>query len=214
MGQLYKIFLIFLITNFLLYISGFYFNMIEPLADKTNVVLIGDSVFDNDLYADTNVIYLLQKEHPNCLLLAEDDSTIDDIPYQIKKIPGEYNNKNTKVIVSVGGNDLLNQYVYGNNDYQNLNQIFENYKKKIYSIKSQGYEVILGTIYFPPYQSYKPYYNIIKEWNTKIKNFAKNNKFKIFPLDKMLNTKQDFSNEIEPSSQGSHKIVDQILNLN
>ena len=55
---------------------------------------------------------MYKKTHKKNLVLAEDESKIDDIQLQLKRMPDKLNNKNTYVFLSVGGNDLLNIYKY------------------------------------------------------------------------------------------------------
>lgn len=198
----------------LLSLSNFNINTIEPLKETTYVVLMGDSIFDNKEYATSSVEMLLKKKHKKTLIIAKDGATIKDISKQINQIPIYYDKAKTKLIISVGGNDLLNQYVYHKQDYKNLDAIFEAYKSCIDKIKKLNYEVVLCNIYYPPYKKIKPYHKFIKEWNERLYKYADKNKLEVLKIDDVLTQKAHFSNYIEPSTIGGKKIVNKITNLN
>ena len=188
---------------------------IEPLKENTYVVLIGDSIFDNKEYATSSVEMLLKKKHKNTLIIAKDGAIIKDLPKQINQIPEYYDKKKTKLIISVGGNDLLNKYVYNNDTvYKNLDDIFNDYKKKINKIKQLNYDIVLCNIYYPPYKKIKPYHKLITQWNERLYDYAKKNNIELLKLDDVLTQKSHFSNYIEPSSMGGVKIVNKITTLN
>ena len=77
-------------------------------ANSTHVVLLGDSVFDNQRYvrAGESVVELVRKEIPataQVTLLATDGHTTRDISVQLKKLPSDA----THLVMSIGGNDEL-----------------------------------------------------------------------------------------------------------
>lgn len=76
-------------------------------------------------------------------------------------------------------------------------------------------QLILLDVYYPDNNKYKPYHNIINEWNNKIYSFAsnpKNNINSVLRISSIVTHGDDFSAEIEPSNTGGLKIVEAILN--
>ena len=70
----------------------------------------------------------LSKKHDNVLVVAEDNSVINNIAEQYNKIKGRVT-KNDVVFISIGGNDILNQYnLFNVDDDSKLQTIFKNYK--------------------------------------------------------------------------------------
>lgn len=188
--------------------------IVEPLKENTYVVLIGDSIFDNKDYAQNSIERLLTKQHKKTLVIAKDNATIKDISKQINEIPIYYDKTNTKLIISVGGNDLLNKYVYKMDEYKDLDDIFDAYRSIVTKVKKLNYNIVLCNIYYPPYKEIKPYHKIIKQWNDKLMKYAYSNNFELLKIDDILRTPKDFSNYIEPSSIGGIKIVNKIIKLN
>lgn len=189
------------------------FNIIEPLDENTSVVLLGDSVFDNSAYASSSIEYLMQEKHKNTLRLAKDGATIEDLPSQVYSIPSQYDKGDTILIISVGGNDLLNKYIYNQSTYNSFDDIFNDYKEKIDKISKRNFKIVLCNIYYPPFHEFEPYYDIIKKWNDSLDNYAEKNKYELLKLDTLMTSPSEFSNYIEPSSSGGVNIVDKILNL-
>lgn len=191
--------------------------MIEGLQNNDYVILMGDSIFKNDGYVNLgdSVGSKLQEEHGNVLVVAEDGATVPDLDRQFRAIPERANEKNTKIIVSIGGNDLLEKYMF--NDVENLNHvdsIFNKYTSEINNMRNNcDCEFVLCNIYYPRSRSYVKYYDIIEKWNKKLDVYAKNNNIRLIKLDDSVNNKHYFTNDIEPSSAGGDVIIDNILNL-
>ena len=84
----------------------------EYLTNNEDIVLVGDSILENSKYVPKNksVKDEIFKKHKNMLMLAEDDSKIRDVEKQLKKMPKHLNKKSTHLIISVGGNDILEKY--------------------------------------------------------------------------------------------------------
>jgi lysophospholipase L1-like esterase len=73
-----------------------------------HIVLLGDSIFDNQRYVPTGTAVedKLRKwlgAEWQVTLLAVDGSVVDDVPKQVERLPSDA----THVVVSVGGNDAL-----------------------------------------------------------------------------------------------------------
>ena len=203
-----------LILFFFIKINGKY---IEKFNSSKNIILMGDSVFDNKKYVKKENVETLIKKNKNIdlLFLARDDSVINDISEQKKNIKNEFNNQNVNCFISIGGNDLLNKYENNYNpDYKNgkekeLEKIWKKYEKTIMDLNKFKFNIILLDVYFPPTMSM--YFDIIKKWNEKLYKFAEKNKFKILKVSNLLKTKNDFIDKIEPSKLGSKKIAKAVM---
>jgi len=191
--------------------------ILEPLSNNDYVVLIGDSILKNDMYVDMgdSVGEQLQIRHGNVIILAEDGAIIKDLERQFKLIPNKAKSKNTKIIISVGGNDLLNHYTF--NDTANLSYVdslFNKYTSAINNMKNDSNsEIVLCNIYYPRSKSIVRFYDIIELWNSKVKTYASNNGFVLINLDDKVDKKHHFTNDIEPSKSGSKVICNSILAL-
>ena len=211
--------LIFLVVIYLtISYSKFPPKIIETLSNKDYLILMGDSIFKNDVYVNegNSVGENLQSVHGNVIVLAEDNAIIDDIEKQTSLIPNNAKKQNTKIVVSVGGNDLLNKYNFNDvNNLSHVDTIFNQYTSSINNLKNKyDCEIILCNIYYPRSESVVRYYDIIDLWNSKIKNYAKVTNLKVIKLDENVDKEEYFTNEIEPSGKGSKIISDVILNSN
>ena len=190
---------------------------IEGITNNNNIILMGDSIFANDIYVERgdSVGDQLQDKHGNVLVVAQDNAVIDDLDYQFSKIPSNFDSAKTKVIVSVGGNDLLNQYMMSDVSKTNhVNTIFNRYTSNLNNLRNNSdCEFILSNIYYPRSPSYERFYDIIEIWNDKLNKYAKNNGLKILNIDDKVDKKHYFTHDIEPSASGSSVIIDNILNL-
>ena len=195
----------------------------------TTVFLLGDSMLDNTLYVLPNEsvadIFKTTTDH-NVRLFAQDGALINDVYSQLHKISPDYNNRDTYVCVSAGGNNILElvsihlQYKAFNIDTDNedasegnsVNQIFEQYKKLINAItlKLPNANILLLNLYYPTAEpALKP---LIAHWNEKMdasfENVAK--RIRVVRVDKSLTRPDDFTHRIEPSYEGGCKMVDLI----
>tara|TARA_B100000927_G_C16272718_1_gene392199 strand:- start:9 stop:674 length:666 start_codon:yes stop_codon:yes gene_type:complete len=191
--------------------------VVEGISNNNNIILMGDSIFANDIYVrrGESVGDQLQDKHGNVLVVAQDNAVIDDLDYQFSKIPSNFDSGKTKVIVSVGGNDLLNQYMMSDVSKTNhVNTIFNRYTSNLNNLRNNSdCEFILSNIYYPRSPSYERFYDIIEIWNDKLNKYAKNNGLKILNIDDKVDKKHYFTHDIEPSASGSSVIIDNILNL-
>lgn len=197
-----------------------YYNTIEGFQTSKTYVLLGDSIFKNDVYVSDgkSVENLVAERNKNIHCFAEDHSKIVDIYSQIDSIPQELDTSNTFVFLSAGGNDILSHYVDQNQDITNtsiLRPMFASYKNLVKSIQTRlpKAKLILVDIYYPDNLKYKQFHSIIQEWNNMIYGFAenpKNNIYSVIRISQHLTKSEDFSFGIEPSSVGGKKIADLI----
>ena len=217
----YAIVLVFIILFFLIKnqdknIFESFTGHIEALTNDIDIVLIGDSMLENSNYVDKDktVSSFIKKTHKKNLVLAKDESTVDDIELQLNQIPDNLNNKNTYVFLSVGGNDLLEIYKYQKKDTNELfyvNYVFENYKQLVTDIKKKyNFKLVLLNIYYPRDDDYIRFHKVIKKWNSKLFEFSKKNKIQMLDITSLLHKKKHFTNGIEPSISGSQILAESI----
>ena len=209
---------------FVSYMNTYMNTYMEPFNLNTQTfILLGDSILKNNAYVSNgNSVDALIKERTNgkTICLAVDHSKISDVFSQVEKIPDNLNTNNTIVFLSAGGNDILTHYVDQENDLTNTNVLgtfFVSYETLIKSIqdKMPNSRIVLLDIYYPNSTKYNYYHSIISEWNNMIYSYAKNsenNIYSVLKISNILTKPDDFAFGIEPSSIGSHKIVETILN--
>lgn len=184
--------------------------------NKKNIILLGDSILNNSNYVNPgeSVSDLIKsKGGINIMNVAIDKSKIKDINKQLIRIPSNYNNSNTYIFISVGGNDILN--FPSQNDEQineKINEIFKEYLKNVKAIKNKfpKSKIIAVNIYYPPSSYYKMYYNSIDLWNKLLKQNTFEG-YNVLNIDEIIKSNNDLMNEIEPSKQGSIKIANAIM---
>ena len=190
--------------------------------NRKTYVLLGDSIIKNNSFVKNGKgidDILNEKTNGNSYCYAKNDSTIVDIYSQLDSIPSDLNNKNTTVFLSVGGNDILNNYVNDDVDTKNtkvLELIFNSYKKLFESIqtKMDQTKMVLIDIYYPTNIKFTQYKPILEEWNKLITDFSKdsaNNISNVINISNILTDPTDFTLNIEPSETGGEKIADNIL---
>ena len=196
-------------------------NWSEPFYSGTNnktYVLLGDSILQNDIYVSDgqSVKEHILEKNKQVYSFAKDHSKVVDIFGQISNIPLEFNSPDTFIFLSGGGNDILFHYVEqpqnDNDNNDKLYTIFDNYVKLVKSIQSRLPEakIVLLDIYYPNNDTYKQYHSIIEKWNEMIYDFAnnpENNIYDTIQISKLLTQTNDFSNKIEPSTNGGKKIA-------
>lgn len=180
--------------------------------NKKNIILLGDSILNNSTYVkpgESVSDVIKRKGGINIMNVAIDKSKIKDINNQLIRIPSNYNNSNTYIFISIGGNDILS--LPSQNDEQ-INELFKEYLKNIKAIKNKfpKSKIIALNIYHPPSSYYKIYYKSIDSWN-KLLNQNTFDGYNVLNIDEIIKTNNDLVNEIEPSKQGSTKIANAIM---
>jgi lysophospholipase L1-like esterase len=192
-----------------------------------HIVLLGDSILDNKAYVgnEPDVIASLQNllVEDKATLRAVDGSVVENVSKQLRESPQD----TTHLIVSIGGNDamlnsdILQMQVKSSaevfHEFANRLNTFEfHYEKMLELLLSKNLPTAVCTIYFP---------NIPDEFVQKISVSALTGfndvitrqaaKFGIPYLDLRLicNEKDDYANEIEPSSKGGRKIAGKIVEV-
>lgn len=183
-----------------------------------NYVLMGDSILNNNSYVPDGqgIATLLKKQtpHGHVVNLAKNDAIMPQIPPQIDKLrelDSKYNDSNTIIFLSVGGNDIL--MTYENHEKPDFDSMIEEYKKLVDSIKivASKAKLYLVDLYFPRNEENQIFWPIITEWNNKLSKYAQDNNVSIFKVSSILTEPDDFVNQIEPSATGGQKMVDAML---
>ena len=145
-----------------------------PGNEKT-YILLGDSILKNNNYAKHGKgidDLLIERNEGNVTSLALDNSTIVDVYKQISSIPIDKNTPDTLIFLSVGGNNILQNYVeQSNNDLNDityLKTIFAAYKTLVRTLREKmtQSQLVLVDIYYPENVKYQVYRDLITKWNT------------------------------------------------
>ena len=192
--------------------------VVECFTDKNiKIVLAGDSIFDNHEYVipGESVEQNLLNNNQDVLLLAKDGGIVSDLVHQLEKMPSNLNTPDTRLFISVGGNDILNKYRDKKIiDEMEINSVLEQYKNSILDIKNKfNVTIYLTNIYYPPTDKYIKLHKVIRYWNNEQKKFAKKHNIPLFNIDTLVTEIIHFSNDIEPSEIGSKLIADAITNI-
>lgn len=215
---------IFLLLFFIVCVSYYNTYMAKRLSegfngDNKTIILMGDSILKNNLYVKNGKAVediLREKTNAEIILLAENNATITDIYAQIERLPQHLNKKSNTIFLSVGGNNILSNFVNNEpNDTQDhvLATIFKAYKRLVKTIKTKMDHVnlVLIDIYYPQNLQYTQYHPIIKEWNTFLDSFASEKSLPVMKISTLLIEPSDFTLSIEPSDNGGEKIANQII---
>ena len=183
-------------------------------------LLLGDSILNNQIYVSKGKSVnelLYDRTNKRTINLAKNEATIQDVYNQIAKIPDNLkSSSDTTIFLSVGGNDILFQSTDNNKgqiDSKVLNTIFSAYKPLIKTIKTimPNSQIVPLDIYYPDNIKYRQYHKVIREWNEKLYDYAKNNHISVLRISDVLFKPEDFTLGIEPSEIGGEKIVKVIL---
>jgi hypothetical protein len=193
-----------------------------------NVVLLGDSIFDNKSYVGDgpDVIAQLRAALPSgasATLAARDGATTSDIAGQLAAMPKDA----THLIVSVGGNDALQEKGLIEESARSVAEVLDKLAKikvafrKSYATMLDGVvarklPAAICTIYEARYQD--PTTRAIAATGLSVFNdvilreaFARG--LPVIDLRPIFNDDADYANDIEPSVQGGAKLAKVIATL-
>lgn len=193
-----------------------------------HIVLLGDSLFDNKAYVGNEpdvITHLQDKISANwkTTLKAVDGNVIENVSRQLLGIPQD----TTHLFISVGGNDaILNADVLQLN-VKNSADVFDilanrastfefHYKEMLKKVLSLNLPTTVCTIYFPNSPDdfiQKISCAALATFNDLIIKQAFLNSLPLIDLRLVCNEKDDYANEIEPSSKGGNKIAEKILEV-
>jgi hypothetical protein len=214
MKRLQKIILLSLIIIVFILLLCTYVNRLEAFRNiegtKPVVVLVGDSLLRNDAYVPygESVSDWLRLDLP-CITVAFDGATIQDVYTQIEHIPLAVNTPNTTVVLSVGGNDFLQNYTLlqtGTNDLY-LQKTFEAYMVLLESLQKKFHQTTLVVLnLFCPVT--KPNMCALTDkWNRMLSQYASTKNIKVVPVA----ASDKSANGIEPTSEGGQAIAKSII---
>ena len=196
--------------------------------DKPHVVLLGDSIFDNEPYVGEQPCVIEQVKQTlgtgaRATLLAVDGSVTDDVFVQIKRIPAT----TTHAIISSGGNDAL-----GHQDvltrkvdvaaqafhqlYQIQSDFGKKYKAMLDALLAKVPRVAVCTIYdpnFPEVLRQQVSIAALAAFNDQITRAAFAQGVPLIDLRLLFSSRDDYANPIEPSSKGGQKIAQVIAKI-
>jgi hypothetical protein len=200
----------------------------EGSAAMKNVVLLGDSIFDNKSYVGSgpDVVDQLKGDLPSgwtATLVARDGSTTVDIKSQLKAMPQDA----THLVVSVGGNNALGEKAMIEESARSVAEVLDKLAKiKAEFAKSYGamldgvlarkLPAAVCTIYEARYQD--PTTRQIAGagltvFNDVIMREAFARGVPVIDLRLVFDEDSDYANDIEPSVKGGAKIAGVIATL-
>jgi len=187
--------------------------------DNKKIILMGDSILKNNLYVENGKAVediLREKNNAEIIVFAENNATITDIYKQLERVPETLNEKSNTVFLSVGGNNILSNFVNNDPDESQehiLSTMFKAYKRLVKTIQTKldNVNLLLIDIYYPQNLQCTQYHPIIKEWNTLLYDYARENSLPVMKISTLLIEPSDFTLNIEPSDKGGEKIANQII---
>jgi lysophospholipase L1-like esterase len=186
-----------------------------------HVVLLGDSILDNQAYVPgepdvVRQVRALLKESDRASLLAVDGAVTANVLRQLDRLPGDA----THLVVSAGGNDALGaSHLLG----QSVRTVAEavavleeaqrrfadQYSEMAKAVAATGVPAALCTIYDTP--SWAPDHRVIKAalslFNDAISRAAFSSGLTLIDLRLICADDEDYANPIEPSARGGAKIA-------
>jgi hypothetical protein len=192
------------------------------------VVLLGDSIFDNALYvsAGASVIDHLRKELPpswKATLLAQDGAVTKNVLDQVRKLPADA----THIVVSCGGNDALqhsghilramaSSFAEVLTELGNLQEQFQkDYREMLLDVRTYGKPVAVCTVYDAIPDLGKVERTGLCLFNDVILREAFRAKVPVIDLRFVCGSADDYSSvsSIEPSALGGKRISNAIARI-
>ncbi|MBL4661467.1 MAG: SGNH/GDSL hydrolase family protein [Alcanivoracaceae bacterium] len=192
-----------------------------------NIVLLGDSIFDNAEYVDQNDSVIEQlnaslSKDFKATLLAVDGNITSDVYNQLELLPDD----TTHAFLSIGGNDALrvvNVLQQSSSTVGEAMEVFteirldfqKRYRELITQIKQKVDQLTICTVHdcIPDIEPRS--LTALSLFNEIILKEAISIGTSIIDLRLLCNEKEDYSSisPIEPSGQGAKKIVEQIVKV-
>ena len=195
-------------------------NFIEGFVKPdTNYILMGDGTLNNTVYVPDgqSVNVLLQNiTGGQIVCLAKDGTVIANVYTQLSSIPTSLETNNTKILLSVGLNDILNLNL-NNIAPDTIPLLFIKFTKLVETIQNAvpNIQIVIFDICFV--EKYQEYYSIIQEWNTLLFKYIMNNNlnysFEFFRTSFALKQADDFTSDGQISAIGSQHLVNAIQNM-
>ena len=186
------------------------------------VVLLGDSIFDNAAYVAgaPDVLRQVRQRLPEgvkATLAAVDGSTMRDVPQQLGRLPEDA----THLVLSVGGNDALSSSDFLGAPARSVAEAlsgladigagFERgYRSVLAEVLGQGLPTAICTVYYPRFPDaalQKVAVAGLTVFNDCIVRAAIAHGLSLLDLRLICTEEGDYANPIEPSAQGGEKIA-------
>jgi hypothetical protein len=197
-------------------------------SDMKNVVLLGDSIFDNQSYVGggPDVVAQLRGELPSgwtATLAARDGSTTADVKDQLNSMPKDA----THLVVSAGGNDALQEKVLIEEEARSVAEVLDklakikaaftrSYGAMLDGVTKRKLPVAVCTIYEARYQDSTTRQIAgagLTIFNDVITREAFARGLPVVDLRLVFDADADYANDIEPSVKGGAKIAKAIAAL-
>jgi hypothetical protein len=194
----------------------------KAVPGMSNVVLLGDSVFDNAAYvgSDPDVVAQLRSTlagSGTATLLARDGAVTAGVLDQLTRLPDDA----THLVVSTGGNDALREssllQARAGSVAEILTRIADirdrfrrDYRAMLAALKDTGLPVLVATIYDPRFSE-----PLQRQLSTTALSFINDvilreafaHGVDVLDLRLVCSDDADFANAIEPSSRGGEKMA-------
>jgi hypothetical protein len=200
----------------------------EGTATMKNVVLLGDSIFDNKAYVGggPDVVTELRGDLPQgwtATLAARDGSTTADIAGQLKTMPSDA----THLVVSAGGNDALREKSLLEESARSVAEVLDKLAK-IKGAFANSYAAMLAGVLAKKLPTavctvYEAHYADpatrgiaavgVTVFNDVITRASFARGLSLLDLRLIIGADQDYANDIEPSVEGGAKIARAIATL-
>jgi GDSL-like Lipase/Acylhydrolase family len=193
-----------------------------------NVVLLGDSIFDNKSYVGSgpDVIAQLKGDLPpgwTATLAARDGSTSADIAGQLKTMPADA----THLVVSAGGNDALQEKALIEESAKSVAEVLdklakikatfaESYGAMLDAVLARKLPTAVCTVYearYPDPTTRQIAAVGLSVFNDVIMRAAFRRGLPVIDLRLLIDADSDYANDIEPSVTGGAKIAKIIATL-
>lgn len=193
-----------------------------------HIVLLGDSIFDNQAYVgnEPDVVSHLREMIPpdwQATLKAVDGNVAEQVSGQLLGIPPD----STHLFISAGGNNAIMNADILSLQANSAAEVFDalsnrasdfefHYREMLKAVLSRNLPTAVCTIYYPNFP--EPFMQKIataalSAFNDVIIRQAIFHGLPFLDLRLICNEKADYANEIEPSGQGGRKIAAKILEL-
>lgn len=194
---------------------------VGPKSSVSAIVLLGDSILNNEHYvsfSDTVFAHLKEeagKASVPVFQYAEDNALMTDVSQQIELMTGvdRFNTPSAKVVLSVGGNHLLNKRPFQLSATV-VDELFSQWKEVLAKLKTRlpNASVLVLNIYEPSNPLFSRYTPFIAQWNQLVAKNADNagQTYDVVDVHALLNSADDFVADVEPSASGGKKIASAI----
>ena len=193
-----------------------------------HVVLLGDSIFDNGAYVGSDPAVVDQLDAKlgadwQTTLLALDGDMIDDVAEQLRGLP----NSASHLVVSVGGNDALNQVGIFSTHVETVGEALltiskvqrdfrTRYEHMLTEVLKCGLPTAVCTIYDPNFgdgPEQQMSVTALSVFNDQITRLAFQRGMPVIDLRSLFRRPAHYANPIEPSSFGGGLIVEVIAEI-